>query len=119
MAQFTLERQPELPQVPTLSELAPADKKDVVRFLVSGTPIARAMAVGPRVPADRVAALRAAFDALMIDPKFLADASKRKLQINPHDAARTRLLVETIVSASPDLVARVKKAIGQDEGSRM
>ena len=112
LVQFTLERQAELPNVPTLTELAPPDKKDVAEFLTSGTPIARAMAVGPRVPADRVAVLRAAFDALMTDPQFLADAKKRKLDIHPRNAAKTHALVDTIVSASPDLVARVKKAIG-------
>ena len=68
LVQFTLERQAELPDVPTLIELAPPDKKDVAEFITSGTPFARAMAVGPRVPADRVAALRTAFDALMTDP---------------------------------------------------
>lgn len=114
--QFTLERHPQLPNVPTLIELAPPDKKDVVQFLTSGTPIARAMAVGPRVPADRVAALRAAFDALMADAQFLADAKKRKLEIHPRDAAKVHALVDTIASASPDLVARVKAAIG-DPGS--
>ena len=119
LVQFTLERQAELPDVPTLIELAPPDKKDVAEFITSGTPIARAMAVGPRVPADRVAALRAAFDALMTDPQFLADAKKRKLEIHPRNAAKTHALVDTIASASPDLVARVKTAIGQDDGGRM
>jgi tripartite-type tricarboxylate transporter receptor subunit TctC len=74
------------------------------------------MAAGPRVPADRVAALRAAFDALTTDAQFLADAKKRKLEIHPRDAAKVHALVETIVSASPELVARVKTALG-DQGS--
>ena len=68
LVQFTLERQAEQPNVPTLIELAPPDKRDVAEFVTSGTPMARAMAVGPRVPADRVALLRKAFDALMADP---------------------------------------------------
>jgi tripartite-type tricarboxylate transporter receptor subunit TctC len=104
--------------VSTLIELAAPDQKDVAEFLTSGTPIARAMAVGPGVPADRTAALRAAFDALMLDPQFLADAKKRRLDVHPRNAAKTGALVDTIVSASPELVARVKKAIGQDDGGR-
>jgi tripartite-type tricarboxylate transporter receptor subunit TctC len=71
------------------------------------------LAVGPGVPPDRAAALRKAFDALMKDKAFLADAEKRKLSIDPYNAAKTHALVNKIVSASPDLVARVKKAIGQ------
>ena len=71
---FTLERKGQLPDVPTLLELAPPDKKDIVEFLAAGTPLGRAMAVGPGVPADRVAVLRKAFDGLMKDQAFLADA---------------------------------------------
>jgi len=113
LAQFTLERKPYLKDVPTLVELAPQDKKDVAEFVISGTPFARGLALGPGVPADRVAALRKAFDALMQDKVFLADAEKRKLSIDPYDAAKVHGLVNKIVSASPELVTRVKKAIGQ------
>jgi tripartite-type tricarboxylate transporter receptor subunit TctC len=115
LVQFTLERMPYLKDVPTLVELAPPAKKDVAEFVISGTPIARALAVGPGVPAVRVAALRRAFDALMKDEAFLADAAKRKLEINPRNAARTQALVEKITSASPELVTRVKQAIGQTD----
>ena len=67
------------------------------------------------MPADRVAALRKAFDDLMKDPAFLADAKKRKLDIDPRDAAQAHALVKKITVASPELVTRVKKAIGQIE----
>lgn len=115
MVQFTLERVPYMKDVPTLMELAPAGKKDVAEFMIAGTPFARAMAVGPGVPAERVAALRRAFDALMKDEAFLADAKKRKLEINPRDAAQVTALVNKVSSASPELVTRVKKAIGLAE----
>ena len=46
----------------------------------------------------------------------MADAKKRKLEIHPRNAAGTHALVDTIASASPELVARVKAAIG-DQGS--
>ena len=113
LVQFTVDRQPYFKDVPTLVELAPPDKKDVAEFVISGTPFARALAVGPGVPPERVAALRKAFDALMQDKAFLADIEKRKLSIDPYDAARVHTLVNKIVSASPELVGRVKKAIGQ------
>jgi tripartite-type tricarboxylate transporter receptor subunit TctC len=115
LAQFTLERKRQIPNVPTLLELAPPDRKDVVEFVAAGTPFGRALAVGPQVPADRVAALRKAFDDLMQDQAFLADARKRNLDIDPRDAAHAHALVNKISSASPELVTRVKKAIGQEE----
>jgi tripartite-type tricarboxylate transporter receptor subunit TctC len=113
LVQFTLERAPYLKDVPTLIELTPAAKRDVAEFVVSGTPFARALAVGPGVPADRAAALRKAFDGLMNDPAFLADVKKRKLEIGPHNAAQVTALVNKISGASPELIERVKKAIGQ------
>ena len=112
LVQFTLQRAPYLKDVPTLIELSPPDKKDIAEFVISGTPIARAMAVGPGVPADRVAALRKAFDELMKDPAFLADAKKRSLEINPSTAQQIQALVNRLDGASPQLVQRVKTASG-------
>jgi hypothetical protein len=112
--QFTPVRMKDLPDTPTLSEIAPADKKDIVDFIVNGTPFSRALAVGPQVSADRVAALRHAFDELMKDSAFLADAAKLKLSIDPRNAAQVQAMVNNIAGASPDLVTRVKKAIGQE-----
>jgi tripartite-type tricarboxylate transporter receptor subunit TctC len=118
LIQCALERQHELPDVPTLLELAPPDKKDLVEFITAGTPIARAMAVGPKVPADRVAVLRKAFDELMTDQAFLADAEKRTLRIHPRNWEKTQALVEKVVTTPPALVKRVKQAIGMEEQGR-
>jgi tripartite-type tricarboxylate transporter receptor subunit TctC len=113
LTQFTLEREPYAKDVPTLTELAPPDKKDMAEFLASGTPVSRALAVGPGVPAERVAVLRKAFDELMHDKAFLADADKRRISISPRNAVQLTALINKITQASPELLARVKKAIGQ------
>lgn len=109
--QYTLERMRELPDIPTLTELAPAEQRAMPEFIASGTPFARALAVGPGVPKDRVAALRKAFDDLMQDQEFLAVTKKRKLDINPRNAAATHALLDRITGASPELLAQVTKAI--------
>ncbi len=54
----------------------------------------------------------------MKDPSFLAGAGKRKLSISLRNCATTQALVEKITGASPDLVTRVKKAIGLEDGSK-
>jgi tripartite-type tricarboxylate transporter receptor subunit TctC len=112
LVQYTLERIPQLPDVPTLLEITPDKMKPEVEFITAGTPIARAMAVGPKVPADRVAALRKAFEDLMHDKAFLAECEKRQLDIAPRDWKRVQALVDKIVTASPELVQRVKKVVG-------
>lgn len=108
---FTLERMKQLPDVPTLLELAQGPEREVVEFLANGTPIARAMALGPNVPADRVAAMRKAFATMMTDPEFLDEAAKRRLGIRFRTAEQTHALVAKIVDASPALVERVKHAV--------
>ena len=110
--QFALERMPALPDTPTLLEIARPEMRDIIEFLLAGTPIARAMAVGPGVPRDRVAALRKAFADMLRDPAFLDEAKRRNLSIRYRNPDETLALVEKITKASPELVARVKKAVG-------
>jgi tripartite-type tricarboxylate transporter receptor subunit TctC len=113
LVQYTLERTPEMKDIPTLLELATPDQREVVEFITSGTPVARGMAVGPKVPKDRVEALTKAFADLMKDKAFLAEAEKRQLDITPRTGAQVQALVDKIITASPELVERVKKAVGQ------
>ena len=115
LVQFMLERKHQIPEVPTLLELAPPDKKDVVEFLSAATPFGRGVVMGPGVPAERVAAMRAAFEATIKDPAFLASAQKRQVDVDWRDHQHTMSLVKKMVGASPELIARVKKSIGQEE----
>lgn len=113
--QFTLTRMKELPDVPTLIELSQGESRQIAEFLAAGTPHARGLAAGPGVPAARVEALRAAFDAMMKDPAFLQEAEKRNLAISARNWKEVTELTERIVSASPEFVAKVKKAVGSPD----
>ena len=109
---FTLARMPELPDVPTLIELSQGEAREIAEFLAAGTPHARALALGPNVPEDRVSALRTAFDAMVRDPAFLEDATRRSLAISPRTAQEVQALTEKITGASPAFVDKVKAAVG-------
>ena len=65
----------------------------------------------PGVPADRVAALRRAFDATMKDKGFLADSAREKLEIDPLSGEDVQKLVEEVAHTPPDVVARVRAAL--------
>jgi len=65
----------------------------------------------PNVPADRVEALRRAFDATMKDPQFLADAQRLQLDIDPLTGEQVAALVEQVARTSPDTAARVRAAM--------
>lgn len=113
IAQNVLERSPELPDVPTLVELAPNDTARKVFDLVgSASTQGRTLAAPPGVPTERVKALRAAFDAMMKDPEVIAEAKKRGMPLNPRNAAGTEALVNRTLSAPPEIVAAAKKALG-------
>lgn len=65
----------------------------------------------PGVPADRVAALRKAFDETFKDPRFLADVDKAKLELDPRSGEEVQTIVEKVFSSPPDLVARARKIV--------
>jgi tripartite-type tricarboxylate transporter receptor subunit TctC len=73
--------------------------------------ISRPVATTPGVPVDRVSALRAAFDATLADPLFLADAEKQRLDLRPMSGDRLAELVKQVVETPPALREKVKSAI--------
>jgi tripartite-type tricarboxylate transporter receptor subunit TctC len=82
--QNALKRFPQLPQVPTLSELMLTDEGRTVARVVAGmAEIGRSILTTPGVPEDRLAALRTAFQDMLKDPAFLAACAKRNLMLDP------------------------------------
>jgi tripartite-type tricarboxylate transporter receptor subunit TctC len=110
LVQVGLERHPELPDVPLMLELArsPQDR-EVLRFLSADTAISRTIVATPGIPAERIAALRRAFDATMKDPAFLADAAKTKMDITPMPGEKARKVAKEILGASPAVKQRAKQ----------
>src|SRR5258705_7856122 len=66
-----LKRTRDLPNVPLMQELVTdARTKQIIEFISAGSAIGRALIAPPGVPADRIAALRDAFDRLVLDKAF-------------------------------------------------
>jgi tripartite-type tricarboxylate transporter receptor subunit TctC len=66
----------------------------------------RPFAMPPGVPAERVAAMRRAFDETLKDPGFLAEAAKLQLEIDPLSGTEIAALLNRAYSASKPIVAR-------------
>ena len=112
LVQVGLARDPELPQVPLLSDLVPEPPgRAVAGFLGDMAGVARAYALGPGVPEERLAILRRAFDAAMRDPALLEEAARLQLDVSPTPGAELQDIVASIVRASPEVVAQVTAAI--------
>ena len=82
----TAQPYPELAGVPMVMDQAKTDaQRQAMRLLFARTEFARPYFLPPDVPAERVQALRRAFDATMKDPAFLAEAEKLQLEISADD----------------------------------
>jgi tripartite-type tricarboxylate transporter receptor subunit TctC len=83
LVQYGNTRLPQLPDVPTAIELATSDAdKAMLRFYGLKFTMARPLLIPPQVPAERTAALQAAFAATMTDPEYIAEAQRIGLDTN-------------------------------------
>lgn len=109
---MTLDRSPEMPDVPTVLEKAKSESdREIVKLIVSRQVVARPFAAPPSIPEDRRDALRAGFDATMKDPEFLAEAKALSLEIAPIGGAEVDKLVQELYRTPPEVVARAKALI--------
>ena len=110
--QVGLKKEPDLPDVPLLTDLATDDEtREIFMFFSRVVAISRAIVTSPGVPPERVTALRRAFDATMKDPEFIAAVEKAHAEISPmtgEDVQRT--VVETINTPKP-LLEKVRIAM--------
>ena len=112
LLQWGLRKSKDYQDVPLLSELATsAEQKVIFDFVCQVASLARPVATNADVPAERVAALRRAFDATMQDPEFLADAARQGMEISPMAGEALQSLVTAIVNASPAVVEKVRRAV--------
>ena len=110
-------REPGLPDLPNVIEFISSEEdKQIVRFLSSVGVIGRGLATTPDVPADRVDALRAAFDQLLQDPDFKAKMEKRGIPVTePTSGAEATKIVQESLAAPPEIIERAKKLIATTE----
>jgi tripartite-type tricarboxylate transporter receptor subunit TctC len=112
LAQWALRKHPDLTDVPMVLDLAKNDRdRQALLLALARLEFGRPFFLPPNVPADRVAALRLAFDATMKDKEFLADAEKVKIDIDPLSGEEVAALVEQVARTSPDTAARVRAAM--------
>jgi tripartite-type tricarboxylate transporter receptor subunit TctC len=110
--QIALAKHPDLPDVPLIMDLTKDPKKlAALRLIVSRQTMARPFAAPPGIPEDRKNALRAAFDATMKDPAFLAESEKTDLEVRPVSGAEIDRLVAEVYASPPDVVELARQAL--------
>jgi tripartite-type tricarboxylate transporter receptor subunit TctC len=110
--QLALKKHPDLPDVPLIMDLTKdPDERAALRLIFGRQSVARPYAAPPGVPAERIAALRKAFDDTMKDPAFLAEADKTKLEVEPVSGEEVQALVTEIYKSSPKVVKIAADAV--------
>ena len=104
---------PELPKIPLAINFAKTDEaKRLINSLVHSVgPTARPYVLPPGTPKDRVQILRAAFLKTMKDPKFISEATKAKLDLNPLEGAELERNVHAVFDLDAALVQRAKEIL--------
>ena len=73
----------------------------------------RSFLMSAKVPAERVAILRAAFDETVKDPAFIAEAARARLLVTPMNGAEVASRIQELYATPPDLIARAKAILGE------
>ena len=110
---FALEKAADIPsEVPLIMDLAKTDEeRKILRVHLAGQYLGRPFFAPPGIPEDRKAALRAAFDATMRDPDFIAEALKARLEVNPVSGAEIDRLLAEVYATPKDVIEKARAAI--------
>lgn len=107
--QFGLSKHPELLDVPLVTDLARnEEQRQAMKLMFARSEYGRPFFMPPDVPAERVAALRQAFDKTMKDPEFLSETERLKLEVQPMSGADLQKLVAELASTPPAVVGKVR-----------
>ena len=110
LVQFATERDPQMPDIPTVLELAKeSGTRQVFHQLVGNDEIGRALFTTPNVPPARLRLLRSAFQNMLLDPEFRADAQRSQLPLVPRSGEEMQKSIAEMFDVSPETLARVRE----------
>jgi tripartite-type tricarboxylate transporter receptor subunit TctC len=116
LAQSGAKRYPKLSDVPTVYELmetykTPDPTKRLARVLLSSGDLGRPFIASPGMPGERIKVLRDAFTKAMSDPALLADAQKRKWDLDPTPGEELETTAKEVMVQPPEVIERMKKLL--------
>jgi tripartite-type tricarboxylate transporter receptor subunit TctC len=90
----------------------PESVRRLAKVVLAADEFGRPIVLPPGVPADRVKTIRDAFNKAINDPALLAEAEKRRLDIDPATGEELESLAKEVMTAPPDVVEKVKRILG-------
>ncbi len=114
LAQFGREPAAGLEGVPlALDRIKNPDDRVAMELILSQQLTGRPYVAPPKVPPERLAALRAAFDATMTDPEFLADTQKMRLMVDPLTSVQFKALLDKAYASKPATIERARALVAR------
>ena len=112
LVQFATRRDRLMPDTPTVMELTRDPQAiEVFRLLIATDEIGRSLFTTPRVPPERVALLRSAFQMMLADPEFRTEAEQLKLPLAPRAGDELQQTVADTFKITPSTMAVIKEVI--------
>jgi tripartite-type tricarboxylate transporter receptor subunit TctC len=107
IAAFGMEKNPELQNVPLLP-VGSKEDAELFRIMYARQNYGRLFLMPPGVPADRVAAMRTAFDETMKDPTFRADAKKAFMELQPVEGVELTKMTAELYQTPPAMLEKLQ-----------
>jgi tripartite-type tricarboxylate transporter receptor subunit TctC len=112
IVQMGSKKHPIFGDAPLVHDLARNDEeRRLARFVYGLAELSRPIAVPPGVPAERVEALREAFQQMVRSPEVAADAAKLRIIVDPMNAAETAEVFREVLSTPREIVERAHAAM--------
>jgi tripartite-type tricarboxylate transporter receptor subunit TctC len=115
IVQWGEKREEAWPDTPTAIELAinETDKR-AMEMASSTSDIGFSYFLPPGVPPERVAALQNAFDEMVKDPAFLADAKQADMYLRPKTGKQIEQIVKNVLAAPQSVINRLTLLMSKD-----
>ena len=118
LLQMAMEKLPDLPDVPGALELVSGENRRILELILIRQEMGRPFAAPPGVPADRVDALRQAFQKTLSDEGFLAEARQAQLEIEPLSGQRIDELLADAYSAPRAIIDKAASLLNPPAGEK-
>jgi tripartite-type tricarboxylate transporter receptor subunit TctC len=119
LLQLGLSKDPELSNVPLLGDLVEdSTDKQALHLMLAPSEIGRPFFGPPGIPADRLEALRAAFDSALKDPELIAEAAKQRLDVSPVSGNDMAALIAHAYAAPDPVVERARSLVAMGDGKK-
>jgi len=111
-------RDARIKDVPTIYELmdqykTPEAGRNLATLVLAGGDFGRPYVMPPNTPAEQRKIIRDAFELVLKDEAAVADAKKKKLELDPSTSDELEKLAKDVISQPPEIVAKMKSLLAK------